>query len=491
MTDRLGEEIDAHDFVIRFNGAPTEGYETVVGTKTSLRFLNTQAMGAVLLRCDAAGTCRLNASCCPREHAVLLNSNSPSVTACYQSVCSSGIPRQSTPLDASAFVERTKRRGFNTMSGVYGAAAALMLCSGRVTLFGFTATASRRHETGTSRPFLTRSFGTDQASFHYYDTCAPDIRADSLVGTAASLGAIAAHEPRITIRPSAGSHPTHHMLSGAGGVGGGGSCPDAKQANSRLVARLAASFDVSQGGRPSPASLARKLRVSRSPYVLLHGYWNRSKAAAARAEAVAALSECSETGEGHDRRRLGATAAFPLIKRFEDDAYLLQIARHHLAKVVAKPKAGHSVNVKAQAGLTRAGEASGGGWHKDTISRGIKALLYLDDVHAANGPFAMLLDYEDGRLEWNRDAVSGVRRRLNESVVARATRGGQAHVRELHASMGTVVVFEISSAHRGKPCHGGERASLTNYYKVGKASTSCRAGQHVADGPFKRSSVSP
>jgi hypothetical protein len=43
----------------------------------------------------------------------------------------------------------------------------------------------------------------------------------------------------------------------------------------------------------------------------------------------------------------------------------------------------------------------------------------------------------------------------------------------LHASMGSAVVFEISSAHRGMPCTHGHRASLTNYYKVSKASTIC------------------
>ncbi|XP_032071989.1 beta-galactoside alpha-2,6-sialyltransferase 1-like [Thamnophis elegans] len=40
----LGNEIDSHHAVLRFNGAPTAGYEHDVGTKTTLRLVNSQLM---------------------------------------------------------------------------------------------------------------------------------------------------------------------------------------------------------------------------------------------------------------------------------------------------------------------------------------------------------------------------------------------------------------------------------------------------------------
>ena len=48
LNEKHGALIDSHDFVIRFNLAPTEGYEEHVGTKTSLRIVNCHMFNSLL-----------------------------------------------------------------------------------------------------------------------------------------------------------------------------------------------------------------------------------------------------------------------------------------------------------------------------------------------------------------------------------------------------------------------------------------------------------
>ena len=61
--ERLGAEIDKHEFVIRENLSPVGGFEPIVGAKTSLRVMNTQATLMVLKRYEELRDTEHNVTC--------------------------------------------------------------------------------------------------------------------------------------------------------------------------------------------------------------------------------------------------------------------------------------------------------------------------------------------------------------------------------------------------------------------------------------------
>ena len=47
LSEELGEEIDSHDFIIRFNHATVKGFEKHVGSRTNLRMINAHMVAAI------------------------------------------------------------------------------------------------------------------------------------------------------------------------------------------------------------------------------------------------------------------------------------------------------------------------------------------------------------------------------------------------------------------------------------------------------------
>ena len=208
-----------------------------------------------------------------------------------------------------------------------------------------------------------------------------------------------------------------------------------------------------------------RLLASTSPFLVLRQYWSRARAAAARAQVLEAMTICHDIGEGGDNRTMGISAVtqtdvprFRLIHEFLEDTRLHTMAAAHLGM------APRDLRVTTLAGSTAPGQSSGGGWHKDALSRGVKALIYLDDVlEPGVGPFAMLLNYSDATLKHSVDPRRR-RTRFAESAVQRQVLQG-ARVNEILGDAGTVIVFETSSVHRGMAATTGGRVALTNYYQ--------------------------
>ena len=148
LNDRFGAEIDAHDLVLRFNNAPTIGYELIVGSRTDVHILNSHAASAVLQRCGRftrGGECaraRANSSeCCPAGR-VLLNSGRERIVRCYAHTCGGGdvVPNVNSILSNHSLVVDFQKLApaLSIMSGTLGLAAAQVLCSDVIEAYGFT-----------------------------------------------------------------------------------------------------------------------------------------------------------------------------------------------------------------------------------------------------------------------------------------------------------------------------------------------------------------
>jgi len=144
--ERLGERIDAAEFVMRFNLNQVGGFEPIVGSITTLRLLDTEAIGDMIaerreeIRQGGARLRRFrNASWCP-AYSVYLNTPNKLHRDTFAAMCS----RATKIIDSSVFDEHKAvldaldPHGTNLMSGHFGVALTTMLCPNGVHVYGIT-----------------------------------------------------------------------------------------------------------------------------------------------------------------------------------------------------------------------------------------------------------------------------------------------------------------------------------------------------------------
>lgn len=154
---RLGREIDAHDFVIRANLAPVGGYEEIVGARTSMRILNSEAAGAILLEKSCSPSPQTRASICPR-YSLYLNSGDAWLIYKFKRLCPNTTIFDETDLDSFDPAMRAQWQGLGTnlMSGSWAIGIAMKLCNS-TTIYGVS------HE-------MTFRFNQNpNATYHYFD----------------------------------------------------------------------------------------------------------------------------------------------------------------------------------------------------------------------------------------------------------------------------------------------------------------------------------
>ena len=161
-----------------------------------------------------------------------------------------------------------------------------------------------------------------------------------------------------------------------------------------------------------------------------------------------------------DTRHYGIESTVPQVSFFSSDAQLLDIG----SKVMSR----QLINLFTLGNYLIAGNqgTSGGGWHRDSTHPQFKAMLYLTDVTELNGPLEIIPGTHkfSNLLRLNRKGFLPYNQQwLTESEIT-AIENEHGNRVAVTGKAGSLILFESSTLHRGRPIEYGERLALTNYY---------------------------
>lgn len=110
---------------------------------------------------------------------------------------------------------------------------------------------------------------------------------------------------------------------------------------------------------------------------------------------------------------------------------------------------------------------SGGSWHRDSIFRQFKSIVYLTNVDENNGPFQVVINshlpkqIQQDEKSANLDSMQS---RFDQQTVERLLKQNPERLKTLTGKAGIVILVDTSIIHRGIPMKKGTRYALTNYF---------------------------
>ena len=147
LQTRLGAEIDQHEFVIRTNLAPVGGFEEIVGSKTSARVMNSEALITVMAeRMCPQLSIDQPSFCDGLNYGIYINSGHWGVqaSASLAAACGDDAPispvlnRSHLTVDDPIIRHFAAGNSKNVMTGAWAIALAMYLCPNGVDVYGYT-----------------------------------------------------------------------------------------------------------------------------------------------------------------------------------------------------------------------------------------------------------------------------------------------------------------------------------------------------------------
>lgn len=214
--------------------------------------------------------------------------------------------------------------------------------------------------------------------------------------------------------------------------------------------------------------MLRKLHISlirtldKQGFIILDNYLSREQCNHAVAELKASFEKFPNyVRASEDLRIFGVENIIPAALKLASEPLFKFLAGHVNAE--------RSDCAFTLGGWLRAGKggSSGNGWHRDAFFNQFKAMLYLTDVSEKNGPFELLPGTHRLASVLNATLAGGMgymQDRISDEEVMHLERVLKKPRRSVTGAAGTLVLFNSSVIHRGKPIEEGERLALTNYY---------------------------
>ena len=140
---------------------------------------------------------------------------------------------------------------------------------------------------------------------------------------------------------------------------------------------------------------------------------------------------------------------------------------HSIGEVYCKLQLKNTMTMANKVVFKNKNPGSGVGWHRDAYRKQFKSILYLNSVTEDNGPFQLIK--ESNRLQNIFKTSIKLKKnfkntRYSEEEIKKITTNNQ--IITLTGNPGSLILFDTTLIHRGKPLNQSIRYALTNYYET-------------------------
>jgi hypothetical protein len=205
--------------------------------------------------------------------------------------------------------------------------------------------------------------------------------------------------------------------------------------------------------------------IEHSGTVLKREFYNPSQIQELTEKGTKFLAESAnevwESEGGADQRVFGIDRKSEAFSRYFHDKYLQNVFKNYLTSATT---IGYAMFARITYQVGNKG--SGEGWHRDSIQKQIKSILYLSDVSSENGPFQYIKFSHKPYvmlLDWLRYGITPLDHRITDEKVNRIIKNEPSRLVEFDGKAGDLIIADTSGIHRGKPLDSGSRIAVTNY----------------------------